>query len=138
MSPSSALIRRDLFESVGYFDESFEVCEDYDFWLRISLNEEFSFVQEPLTLKHGGHSDQLLRKYWGMDRFRIKAIEKILVSKNLNKTKRKLAYLSLISKLIIVVNGARKRGNQSVYNYYSWKLIQWHRSAHLNFKDDLA
>ena len=33
-------------------------------------------LDEKLIIKRGGHADQLSKKYWGMDRFRIKALEK--------------------------------------------------------------
>ena len=38
VSPSAALMTRELFERVGGFDDSFPVCEDYDLWLRIALD----------------------------------------------------------------------------------------------------
>ncbi|MDE2825547.1 MAG: glycosyltransferase family 2 protein, partial [Gemmatimonadota bacterium] len=73
ISPSSALIHRDLFERFGMFDPELPVCEDYDLWLRICAREPVLYVDEPLLLKYGGHEDQLSRAYWGMDRFRIRA-----------------------------------------------------------------
>ena len=36
VSPSAVMMRRELFERLGGFDESLPVCEDYDLWLRIS------------------------------------------------------------------------------------------------------
>ena len=133
VSPSSSIVKREVFESIGYFDEDLEVCEDYDFWLRVSAQEHILFVPEALTFKHGGHQDQLSKKYWGMDRFRIRAIENLISSKKLDKVQQDMAYLSIISKLGILINGARKRGNEAVLNYYSMKLMQWHREAHFNF-----
>ena len=32
ISPSSSIIKKDVFEEVGAFDESLTVCEDYDLW----------------------------------------------------------------------------------------------------------
>ena len=37
VSPSSVLLRAELLNEVGGFDESMPVCEDYDLWLRICL-----------------------------------------------------------------------------------------------------
>ena len=76
VSPSSALLKKDIFNEYGYFDESLEVCEDYDMWIRISAKEEVGYIDDPLVIKHGGHSDQLSKKFWGMDRFRIECLEK--------------------------------------------------------------
>ena len=71
ISPSSALIEKSLFQNIGQFDEDLPVCEDYDLWLRVSAQEPILYVDQPLTIKYGGHEDQLSKKYWGMDRFRI-------------------------------------------------------------------
>ena len=46
-------------------------------WLRITAHEEILLVEEPLTIKYNGHKDQLSKKYWGMDRFRIQSLEKL-------------------------------------------------------------
>ncbi|MBL3619114.1 MAG: glycosyltransferase family 2 protein [gamma proteobacterium endosymbiont of Lamellibrachia anaximandri] len=78
ISPSSVILHRSLFDSVGLFDERLPACEDYDLWLRICATEPVLFLSEPLITKYGGHADQLSHKHWGMDRFRIQALEKIV------------------------------------------------------------
>jgi hypothetical protein len=35
-------------------------------------------IEEPQIKKYGGHEDQLSQKLWGMDRFRINALQKII------------------------------------------------------------
>jgi glycosyltransferase involved in cell wall biosynthesis len=35
ISPSSVIINRSVFDQYGTFDESLDVCEDYDLWLRL-------------------------------------------------------------------------------------------------------
>ena len=114
ISPSSALLRSDLFKDIGYFDVSFPACEDYDFWLRVTAREKVLFLDEPLTIKYGGHDDQLSKKYWGMDRFRVKALEKLILNYELNSKQKKIALKSLISRLEIIVNGAKKRNSQNI------------------------
>ena len=42
ISPSSVVIRREVFEVAGLFDEGLAVCEDYDMWLRISYRVSVS------------------------------------------------------------------------------------------------
>lgn len=122
ISPSSVLIRKRLFDDVGKFDENLPVCEDYDFWLRVSCQEEISFIEEPLTIKYGGHDDQLSKKYWGMDRFRVKAIEKLLLSNNLNSAQKNAVKNILTEKLNILITGAKKRHNKNCFEIYSKKL----------------
>ena len=90
ISPSSAFIKKEVFDDYGFFDESLEVCEDYDMWIRITSKEEVGFLDNPLVVKYGGHDDQLSKKYWGMDRFRIKSLEKNLKMTGLLQSKKKV------------------------------------------------
>lgn len=113
ISPSSALIHRSLFDEVGRFDESLPVCEDYDLWLRICARHPVLFVEEALTVKHGGHDDQLSRKYRGMDRYRIRAIEKVLEDGVLDPVNHQAARRMLRTKIDIYITGVRKRGRQA-------------------------
>lgn len=111
ISPSSAIIRKDLFDDVGLFDESLPACEDYDLWLRICAREAVAFIATPQIKKHGGHDDQLSRKHWGMDRFRIKALEKMLQSDSLSCADETATREMIIYKAGILAQGAEKRGN---------------------------
>ena len=74
---STSVINRSVFDNLGSFDETLEACEDYDFWLRVTNKYEVKLIPEELTIKNGGRSDQLSHKIWGLDRFRIKALEKM-------------------------------------------------------------
>ena len=47
------------------------------------------FVEEPLLRKFGGHDDQLSKKFWGMDRFRVEALYKIIKLGNLTESQTK-------------------------------------------------
>jgi len=112
ISPSATLIRRSLFDSIGLFDESMPACEDYDLWLRICAHHPVLFVNHALLEKTGGHSDQLSRKHWGMDRFRLHALAKLLRFSSLSEHQASLVLSTLKSKYDIIVNGATKRDNQ--------------------------
>jgi len=118
ISPSSALIHREIFDTVGLFDESLPACEDYDLWLRISVRYPVYCVEEPLTVKHGGHSDQLSNQ-WGLDRYRIRALEKILTSGLLNAEDALAARRTLQNKCLIYAQGALKRGKTGEHDYYA-------------------
>jgi len=112
ISPSAVIIHRSLFDRLGYFDESFPACEDYDFWLRVCARYPVLYVDEPLTIKYGGHSDQLSRRYWGMDRFRVDALEKALRDPCLCEKDRRETLEILVAKLGVLESGARKRANE--------------------------
>ncbi len=112
ISPSSAVIRRSVFDAAGVFDESLPVCEDYDMWLRITARFPVTFIQKQLIIKRGGHPDQLSRAYDGMDRFRIASIVKVLDSGVLSPGQTRKAIGELRTKCRIYAGGAMKRGKK--------------------------
>lgn len=118
ISPSSTLVRRDLLDETGLFDEDLPACEDYDLWLRICAREPVLFVKTAQITKFGGHQDQLSQQYWGMDRFRVQALRKIIDSQILDHDDRLAATDMLIKKASILEGGARKRGKDETANYY--------------------
>lgn len=110
VSPSAVMLRRGAFEAMGGFDPAFPVCEDYDLWLRASLRYEIHTLPEPLIVKCGGHADQLSAQ-WGQDRWRVRALEKILADPMLSDELRPLVHADIVRRARIVANGARQRGN---------------------------
>ena len=118
ISPSSVMIHSSLFAEIGTFDEELPACEDYDLWLRICANNPVAFVERPQINKYGGHDDQLSQKHWGMDRFRIQALEKIIQSGSLSDSDKLAAQKTLISKAEILAQGASKRGKESDAQLY--------------------
>ncbi|MYH70344.1 MAG: glycosyltransferase [Gammaproteobacteria bacterium] len=112
ISPSSVMIHRRVFDRVGLFDETLPVCEDYDLWLRICARMPVAFVCESLITKYGGHPDQLSTRYRGMDRFRIRSLDRILNEVELEPSDREAAIDTLVGKIRIYLNGARKHSNR--------------------------
>ena len=110
VSPSAVMMRRALFARLGGFDETLPACEDYDLWLRVSARWPVHFVAMPLVVKRGGHADQLSRRFWGMDRFRVQALCKLLESGVLSKEQYRLTVEMLRKKCTILAHGAQKRG----------------------------
>lgn len=111
VSPSAVMMEKSLFETYGGFDETLAVCEDYDLWLRMSINEKFGLLEEPLTIKYGGHTDQL-SSTTALDRYRIISLSKILATtQNLSEFHKTEMTKMLERKIGIYANGARKRGN---------------------------
>ncbi len=118
VSPSAVMIKRRLFGEIGGFDETLPACEDYDLWLRISCRYPVFLIDTPLIIKRGGHSDQLSTSS-GLDKFRIKAIKKIIESNLLSKTQYKAAVKTLKEKCTIYASGCRKRGRKEEALYYT-------------------
>ena len=119
ISPSSSILRRELLDEVGLFDEHLPACEDYDLWLRITHTHEVVFLEEPLLVKYGGHDDQLSRKYWGIDRFRVQALVKLLETAALTDEQRRQTCRELQRKCAILATGCRKRQKTEECTYYT-------------------
>jgi len=111
ISPSAVMIHRSLFDEIGLFDETLAACEDYELWLRICSRYPVLYIDEALITKHGGHDDQLSRQHWGMDRFRIQALSKIVSETELNDSDRDAAIKMMMKKINIYLAGAEKHGN---------------------------
>jgi glycosyltransferase involved in cell wall biosynthesis len=125
VSPSAVAIRREIFDDVGLFDETMPACEDYDLWLRIAPKYQIITLPEALILKRGGHSDQL-SKQWGLDIWRIHALEKVLktgVDEELAEKIRK----DILRRANIVALGAKKRGKLDIAKCFDEKLKMYSR-----------
>jgi len=119
ISISTAVIKKEIFQTLGAFDEEFAACEDYDFWLRATLQNEVKLIPENLTIKDGGRPDQLSARVWGLDRFRIKALAKMLSQKNLSKNEYALTLQALKKKCHFYLLGAKKRGKNEEITFYN-------------------
>lgn len=114
ISPSSVVLHRSLLQSVGLFDESLPACEDYDLWLRVCHQYPVHYIDRPLITKYGGHKDQLSKQYWGIDRFRIHSIHRLLQQGELSESDYAVAMSTLIGKLEILLKGAKKHRNEQI------------------------
>lgn len=109
VSPSAVMMKKDLYEQYGGFDETLPVCEDYDLWLRMAVREKFGLLDEKLVVKYGGHEDQLSSTS-AMDKYRILSLHRILtLEKDLAKTRKMELIKVLTKKIEVYSNGARKR-----------------------------
>lgn len=123
VSPSAVMMRRKVFETIGVFDESLPACEDYDLWLRASLHYEIITLPDPLTIKIGGHDDQLSRQPC-LDVYRIKSLKKLLENPALLPAFRPFIEADIQRRTQIVESGTQKRSKvvvdaswNSDYNY---------------------
>ena len=125
ISPSSSIIKKEVFDHIGYFDESLIVCEDYDLWLRIAAHYKILFLDQPLIKKYGGHVDQLSRVKGGIEKYRIQSLEKILSSESLEISQFNSAKEILIKKLNIYANGVRKRKRVKELDQITERIQYW-------------
>ncbi len=117
VSPSAVMIKRALFDEVGFFDESLPACEDYDMWLRVGYKHPIFLIDRPLIIKRGGHADQL-SKNPALDKYRIKALKKILDRNVLSEKQHRAAVKVLQEKCTIYAAGCQKRGRTEEAEYY--------------------
>ena len=125
VSPSAVMMRRELFQRHGGFDETFPVCEDYDLWLRIAVEMPIPLIPDALVIKRGGHADQLSHSMWGMDRYRVLALQKLLRA-GLAGSRRVAAIEALRRKVGVLANGARKRGKLREAANFEEILAEFH------------
>ena len=119
VSPSAVMIRRNVFDRVGLFDETMPACEDYDLWLRIAPLYQIYLIEEPLVIKRGGHSDQQSKMVPALDSLRIKALCKALESGVLTPSQYDMTFEELEKKCSIYGNGCLKRGKKQEWEKFS-------------------
>lgn len=113
ISPSTVVFKKELWNEIGGFDETFPVCEDYDYWLKVSAKYPVGFIDKPLIVKYGGHGDQLSKRYKAMDYWRVLALYRLLSSNNLNSEQSKNVIDMIKLKSSILINGYIKHNNLS-------------------------
>lgn len=118
VSPSAVAMRRSLFERHRGFDETLPACEDYDLWLRIAVDTPIHLIDCALVVRRAGHPDQLSRRYWGMDRFRVRSLARLLREAHLDPAERDAAARVLTEKCTILATGAERRGRHADADAY--------------------
>ncbi len=114
VSCSSVMMRRELYDAVGGFDSRYTVCEDYALWLRVAQRYEIALVDQPLTVKHAGHADQLSRMPL-KDVFRAHALLELWRdSQDRTEDLARIKHV-LTEKLTILLTGARKQASEYTY-----------------------
>ena len=80
---SSVVVRKNVFETTGLFDEQLFNCQDWDLWLRIAFHFQVAGINKPLVkYRHNPHS---LSK----NRNNVLKYQKIVIDKIYNKFKDK-------------------------------------------------
>jgi len=125
ISPSTVLIKKELYLQEKGFNENLPVCEDYDLWLRLTAYNKVGFIKDPLIKKYGGHDDQLSKKFLAMDYFRVLSLNDMMGNLNLTKEKKHLTQKMLLQKCNILLNGYKKHGNLYNCNQIEKIFLKW-------------
>jgi len=115
IGPSTAMFRRDLFEKTGGFDENYPVCEDYDFWLRTTKRYETGLIPEALTIKYGGHADQLSTTHVAMDYWRVRSMCGIMKTGELSPQRQEAVLRELSRRGSTLLKGYIKHGREEKF-----------------------
>ena len=118
IGPSTAMMKRSLYEEFGGFREDLEIAEDYEFWLRITASHLVGYIDQPLTVKRAGEWDQLSSKYGYIEIFRIQALRGLVDRNFFPGSKGKTARQVLSRKCEIYAKGCRKRDRVSEAERY--------------------
>ncbi len=114
---AGALLRRSSFDCEIPFDENLPVLEEYDFWLRIGSRYPIARLDEPLQTAAApvAFSD------WGLERYRVYALEKAYQGGHLDATMRYAVAVELVRQCEQLVEGYKRRDNLERSNFYERK-----------------
>jgi len=112
-----AIVRRTCLGPESPFDENLPVCEDYDFWLRMGSRHALARLSDPLQQA----SPPPAPPEWGLERFRVYALEKAYQGGHLGPTLRHRVAEELVRQCTQLVDGYRDRDNQERANFYDRK-----------------
>jgi len=116
ISPSSVIVHKSVFETVGLFDENLPACEDYDLWLRVSSRFPILYLPQRLIVKRAGNWPQLSQQH-SLDKFRIVALTKMIENDDLYETEKTLTINMLKYKCDIYEKGCIK--------HHRLKEVEW-------------
>ncbi len=74
-SASAVLIRKNVLEKVGYFDENLTACEDWDLWIRIAQYYIIDYVDTPLV-NQSMHEDNMHKDLFKMEQNTARVLDK--------------------------------------------------------------
>ena len=116
ISPSSVILHKSVFETVGLFDENLPACEDYDLWLRVASRFPVLYLPQRLIVKRAGDWSQLSGQH-SLDKYRIMALSKILQSGALDEKWRQATLDMLKYKCDVYALGCEK--------HKRWQEVEW-------------
>ena len=111
------MVRRSCLGNEAPFDENLPVCEEFDFWLRLTSR----FRVARIDVAHQSDGPRVRTDEWGLERFRVYALEKAYQSGNLSPLSRHRVAEELVTQCDHLVEGYRRRENHERANFYDRK-----------------
>ncbi|MEM9016973.1 MAG: glycosyltransferase family A protein [Verrucomicrobiota bacterium] len=137
IGPSCVMMKREVWNQSQGFDPAFDVCEDYDLWIRVTAIHRTGLVKGPaLVRKHGGHPDQLSLSVPAMDRFRIVSLLQFWSRETATEKQKNLVVNEIGRKASRVREGAQKRGHADRTELYD-EVAHWAESGTQMEAEDL-
>lgn len=158
---SAALVRRDVFDKVGFFDEGMPSCEDHDMWWRIACSgETLYFLEEDLvgirknSQNISNNEEFMIRghlihlsKMMGDKRIPREQVIKYFdyVSNSLSNRLKKKVFVSLVENGESTAVGANRTSSKSFAFYFArvaksqilhYPALKFIRHAVIQFKED--
>ena len=111
-STSTLCISKKILLEYKMYDESLPVCEDYNLFLKLILDNKTSyFIEEALTIKRAGICKQLSFSNYNLEIYRFISLVKISKTLSSNHHYYKDVQAELVRKQLIVEKGAIKYNN---------------------------
>ena len=88
LHPCASLIRREVFDRVGVFDEGLKTHEDWDLWVRVAGAYEVEALDVPLAM-YGRRPSQLTKDIQWMYAYGVEAKLRVLYSPTLRPADRR-------------------------------------------------
>ncbi len=125
ISCSSLLIQKTFFNELGGFDQSFSVCEDFDFYLRVLIKEPIGLLNEKVVIKRSGIWPQLSRRPL-LDEERVRSLLKFyeIQKENLSEVTTSQLKIAILKKIKILIRGGEKYSNDSLVKKYQNLLFE--------------
>lgn len=124
VSASSLLIHKKIFNSIGYFNENLQVCEDFELWIKILTSYSIGLIDQELTIKRSGDWQQLSQSQHSLDQWRILAILDLIENNIIPQQVMDYAFRSCSKKITILKNGASSRNLDGKFDDLEQKMTK--------------
>jgi len=114
---SGSVVRRACLGPESPFDENLPVCEEFDFFLRLTSRARIVRIDTSRQVDGPGNRST----EWGLERFRVYALEKAYQSGQLTPPLRHRVAEELVHQCDLLVDGYRRRENHERANFYDRK-----------------